>query len=120
MIYLFPTVAARSDPGLAIPHSHRHGRRIPRGLDQRPIPEQPGSGRRGLEATDLLFYPSPDLRAGKLLISAILHSFAAGLAELVTASKKRFSMTQLEVEVVLSGRIFIESPLTRGVKNDIL
>jgi N-acetylglucosamine kinase-like BadF-type ATPase len=43
---------------------------------------------------------------GDWVASQILRVFGEGLAELVTAGLKRFDMTALDVEVVLSGNIF--------------
>jgi len=43
---------------------------------------------------------------GDLVAGQIVQSFAAGLAELVTAALRRFDMTGLALEIVLSGSIF--------------
>jgi N-acetylglucosamine kinase-like BadF-type ATPase len=43
---------------------------------------------------------------GDLVACKIIKSFAEGLAEMVTAGLERFNMTQLELNVVLSGSVF--------------
>jgi N-acetylglucosamine kinase-like BadF-type ATPase len=43
---------------------------------------------------------------GDLGACKILKSFAEGLAEMVTAGLRRFNMTQMELDVVLSGSVF--------------
>jgi N-acetylglucosamine kinase-like BadF-type ATPase len=43
---------------------------------------------------------------GDQVASSIIRSFGEGLAELVTAGLQRFQMTDLELEVVLSGSVF--------------
>ncbi|MGC8878923.1 MAG: N-acetylglucosamine kinase [Anaerolineae bacterium] len=51
-------------------------------------------------------------REGDLVAAKIIRAFGEGLAEMVTAGLQRFHMTQLAVDVVLSGNLFKDpSPL---------
>jgi len=59
--------------------------------------------------------------AGDPVASGIIHDFGKGSAELVTAALRRFEMTDVEIEVVLSGSIFkgVGSLLTDTLKVEI-
>lgn len=52
---------------------------------------------------------------GDVVAAAILRAFGRGLAELVTAGLRRFAMTGLDVEVVVSGSVFKGGTLIQEV-----